>query len=277
MKALFDSAVRALSCPLLVVAANGCWTADAHDHTPDAAGVDMSALCGFAPSPCFTQVTLNTAPVLVDLAHGDPRSADPLNSDVTLQVTSPDSITVGVSFNLFPGPDVDAGNLNGLSRVRVPGDTDFPFHIKGNVPASAGWNMNWYYSSSDPGVYCGDPFNTKRIPIIDASDFDGVTIQLFGNAGPTGPKTLQMKFTIDSVETPEDPTRQQELQTLIDVPSTPTTFAFKWNDLTAICGSKADFQPGRIIGVAAAFRALAGIKYDLDIVIGEIGFIPKTQ
>jgi hypothetical protein len=253
MKALLDSAVRALSSALLVVVANGCWTADARDR--DAGSIDANALCEFAPNACFEPVKLDTAPLLVDLAQ-----------NTTIQTTPG---LGGASFNTFPGPDVDAGNLNGLSRLNVPSDPDYPFHLKGNVPAAAGWNINWYFND----IYCGDAFDTKKGPVIDASDYEGVSIQLFGNPGPTG----QMKFKVDSVGTPEDPTRQQRLQTVINVPSTPTTFAFKWSDLAVPCGNRDDFKPGTIIGFAGEFRALAGITYDLDVVIGKIGFIPKSQ
>ena len=266
MKALLGSAACTLSCTLLI-AANGCSTPDAHDHTPDAAGVESSELCGFAPSPCFETVQLTTPSVLVDLAHGDSAAIS----------TTP--AIGGASFNPYPKPDRDAGNLNGIDRVSTDSpiythavDPNYPYHLFGTVPASAGWNINWFFNDKN----CSDAFKTKTGPIIDASDYDGVTIRLFGNdkyIGPTG----QMTFTIDSVSTPEDVTRQQELQTVIDIPSTPTTFAFRWDELTAKCGKSSDFQPGRIIGVAGSFRALAGVAYDLDVVIGVIGFIPKSQ
>ena len=169
---------------------------------------------------------------------------------------------------------MDAGNFNGINRV-LTDDPDYPYHLKGTVPASAGWNINWYYSSDDPSVSCADTYNTKKSPIIDASNYNGVSIQVFGNVGPTG----KMVFTIDSVGTPQDPTRQQELQTTIYIPNsfTPTTYNFKWSELTAMCGSANDFQPGRIIGFAGQILALAGVAYDIDLVIGTIAFIPKSQ
>lgn len=156
----------------------------------------------------------------------------------------------------------------------------------GTVPASAGWNINWFIEPpqvtdpttgtqvNDPFAYCPDQYKSLKIPILDASHYDGLSIQLFGSKpGPTG----QMTLTIDSVGTPEDPTRYQELQTVINILDTPTTYNFKWSDLTAACGNWNDFQPGRIVGVAAQVLALAGIAYEYDVVIGKIGFIPKTQ
>ncbi len=268
MKALVDLAVRTLSCALLAVAANGCWTADAHDHAIDAGSTNASALCALAPSPCFATVQLSAPPVLVDLAHSD------ATGGVTLNLTSPNGVEMGGGFNPFPQPDVDAGNFNGINRV-LTDDPDYPYHLKGTVPASAGWNINWYYNADTPDTLCTDPFNTKKSPIIDASNYDGISIQVFGNVGPTG----KMVLTIDSVGTPQDPTRQQELQTTIYIPNsfTPTTYNFNWSDLTAMCGSASDFQPGRIIGFAGQILALAGVAYDIDLVIGAIAFIPKSQ
>lgn len=249
--------------------ATGCWTSDANYHVTDASVQDVNALCVPASAACFEPaLTMPPDGVIVDIAHGDSVTLIPLLSS-----------QLSGGFYPFPGPDVDAGITNGISRrstsdPQYPGVADplYPYHVWGTVSGSGGWTMNWY----DPNKpTCPDPFQSTKGLLLDASNFDGITIQLFGNVGPTG----QMTVAIASVGTPQDPTREQELQTVINIPNsfTPKTYNFRWNELTAVCGSASYFQPSRIISLRASVLALAGIAYPFDMVIGVIGFMPKSQ
>ncbi len=268
MKAHLEPFSATLSSAIAMLVATGCWTSDANYHVTDAGVQDVNALCGPASAACFESLTMPGDGVIVNIAHGD---------SVTLLPTLSSQISGG--FYPFPGPDVDAGIINGISRRSTsdpsyPGPVDplYPYHIWGTVPGSAGWTMNWY----DPNKpVCSDPFQSTKGLLLDASNFDGITIQVFGNVGPTG----QMTVAVASVGTPQDPAREQELQTVINVPNsfTPTTYNFRWSELTAACGTASDFQPGRIIGLRGAVLALAGVAYDFDVVVGVIGFIPKSQ
>ncbi len=268
MKAHLEPFSATLSSVLAMLVATGCWTSDANNHVSDAGVQDVNALCAPATAACFETIPMPADGVIVDIAHG--------TDSVTL-------LPAGISggFYPFPGPDLDAGILNGISRRLAgdplcpgPADPLYPYHVCGTVPGSAGWTMNWYLSATPPPT-CTDPFKSTQGAILDASKFDGLTIQLFGNVGPTG----QMTVAVASVGTPQDPTRQQELQTVINVPNsfTPTTYNFRWSELTAVCGSANYFQPSRIIGLRASVLALAGVAYPFDMVVGVIGFMPKSQ
>jgi hypothetical protein len=263
MKAHFESVTKLWSA-LVLTLASGCWTPDAHNQNVDSgAAVEASNLCGLSKARCIQVDTLPASGVLCDLSASDVGSTFPLQ------------LQSGYSGQFFsPGPDKDAGIPNGVSRVQSdPNDPNSPYHYAGTIPGAASWGLYLNF----PTYTCPD--GSSGGGGIDASAYDGVSIAFGGNAGPPG----QMTFTIDSFGTRQDPYRQQELQTVITVPplsTTPpytTTYNFLWSDLTAKCGTAADFQPGKVISIGGSFLALAGIAYDFDVEIGAIGFFHKSQ
>ena len=249
--------VTTLSSAFALAVLTGCWTPDDHSQSTDAGAVLASDLCGVVKSHCPKIDHLPASGALCDLSASDVGS------------TFPPQLSAGYSGQFFsPGaPDVDAGILNGVNRIQSDPNNPNSYHYKGTIAGSATW-----------GVYLNDPTLCPDGTVggggIDASAYDGVMITVGGpKPGPPG----QMPFFVDSQGTPQDPYRAQRLQTVIDVPTTPTTFKFLWSELTAPCGKAADFQPGKIFAVGGSFLALTGIAYDFDVEIGVIGFCHATK
>jgi len=255
--------VSTLLSGLILTLVPGCWTSDA--HVSDAGkDTDVIDVCGLSKNICFDPVQPNAQGDWADLRA---------NSFLISGVQSP-------QINVFPGPDNDAGNPEGL--VFGPG-SDGVFRITGSVPAAAGWNISGG-PAPDPvttlPVPCPAPTGTRAyVPATlargiryDASNFEGLRIQLGGDIGP--PKIMELR--LDSFGTPEDPYRQQTLSVKFTVPRELTTFNFKWSDFTAPCGKSEYFKPESIISISAVYLPLTGSAYDFTLEIGALGFIPKS-
>ncbi len=262
-------ALAAASCVVLV-ASTGCVGTDdsppaASGGSPATSGGSSSTSSGGstsaaqggstgAPLTCATPVK-PLAPVIIDFSHVDPTS---MMLDGNFGDYSPGTLAGGT----FVYPEV-AGLVASFA--------DLDWHITGRVANYSGFGF-WLSSNPPP-------------PLLDASDYKGLSFKLSGDAGAGGTVMLWLSIAPNLVPS-TDATKPdcglctagasgcKNFEVSIPVSATAgTVVTVPWADFKG-GAPVAAVDPTQITGFGFYVPWTQGTDFDVDLVVDDFGFIP---